>query len=112
GSFRPSLARRLPMTRCSLRRSAALIVRSAAVLPLALLGAAQAQAQGPTEDYPPQEQYFLRAEYREFRPTLTGEITHGTPARAGTPLDLDDDLGVDDKRTFEIRGGIQFKRGH
>jgi hypothetical protein len=100
--------------RRSLRRSVALIVRSAAVLPIALLATAQAQAQGqgPTEDYPTQEQYFLRAEYREFRPTLTGEITHGTPARAGTPLDLDDDLGVDDKRTFEVRGAIQFKRGH
>lgn len=102
------------MTRRSLRRSVALIVRSAAALPIALVLPAQvrAQGQGPTGDYPPQEQYVLRGEYREFRPTLEGEITHGTPARAGTLLDLQDDLGVDEKRTFEIRGAIQIKRGH
>jgi hypothetical protein len=89
----------------------ALIVRWAAILPFAIAAPAQAQ-QGPTDDYPQQEQYRLRAEYREYRPTLVGEITHGTPARAGTPLDLDDDLGVDDKRTFEISGALQIKRGH
>jgi hypothetical protein len=83
---------------------------TAAALPVACLAAASAQAQ--IEDYPTQEKYHLRVEYREYRPGLDAEVVNGTPDKDGTPLDLTDDLGVEDDRTFEIRGAIQVKRGH
>lgn len=83
---------------------------TAAALPLLFLGTAPAQAQ--IEDYPTQEKYHLRVEYREYRPGLQAEVVNGTPDKDGTPLDLTDDLGVEDDRTFEIRGAIQVKRGH
>lgn len=98
------------MTRRFVRRSAALALRIAAALPIVLMwpGAARAQI----EDYPPQEKYVLRVEYSEFRPKLDAELVHGSGDTEGTPLDLTRDLGVEDKRTFEIRGAIQIKRGH
>jgi hypothetical protein len=83
---------------------------TAAALPLAFLATAPAQAQ--IEDYPTQEKYHLRVEYREYRPGLQAEVVNGTLENEGTPLDLTDDLGVEDDRTFEIRGAIQVKRGH
>jgi hypothetical protein len=86
------------------------LLLSAAALPGAALWPASAQAQ--IEDYPSQEKYRLRGEYREYRPGLDAEIVHGSATKEGTPLDLTDDLGVEDERTFEIRGAIQFKRGH
>jgi hypothetical protein len=95
------------MARRSLRSRA---LRTSAVLPVLLLAPAAAQAQ--VEDYPSQEHYFLRLEYREFRPSLDAELVHGSSAKEGTPIDLSRDLGVEDKRTFEARGSIQLKRGH
>jgi hypothetical protein len=83
---------------------------SAAALSIAFLVPAPAQAQG--EAYPSQEDYVLRVEYREFRPGLQAEVVNGTPDKSGTLLDLTDDLGVEDDRTYEIRGAIQVKRGH
>jgi hypothetical protein len=83
---------------------------TAAALPLALLGAGTARAQ--VEDYPPQEKYHLRVEYREYRPGLEALVVNGTVDKDGTELDLTDDLGVEDDRTFEIRGAIQIARGH
>jgi hypothetical protein len=71
-----------------------------------------AVAQAQIEDYPSQEKYHLRVEYREFRPGLDAEIVHGSADKEGTPLDLTRDLGVEDERTFEVRGAIQFKLGH
>jgi hypothetical protein len=64
------------------------------------------------EDYPPQERYVLRIEYREFRPSLTGEVLHGSGDIEGTLVDLTDDLGIEDERTFEVRTAIQLRRGH
>src|SRR5215510_10756943 len=87
-----------------------LVPPAAAALPLILFGAATAQAQ--IEDYPSQEKYHLRMEYREFRPGLDAQVVNGTSSKEGTELDLTDDLGVPDDRSFEIRGAIQIARGH
>lgn len=81
------------------------LLACALTLPLMWPAAAEAQF----EEYPSQEGYVLRVEYREFRPTLTGEVVHGSE---GTPVDLEDDLGIEDERAFEVRGAIQFRRGH
>ena len=81
--------------------------RAVALLVLALPAAALAQ-----EDMPPAEQYRLRVEYREYRPSLTGTVQKGDGDIAGTLLDLDDDLGIVDERSFEVHGAIQFRPGH
>lgn len=81
--------------------------RAAALLVLALPAAALAQ-----EDLPAAEQYRLRVEYREYRPSLTGTVQKGDGETAGTLVDLDDDLGILDERTFEVHGAIQFRPGH
>src|SRR5205823_10017171 len=60
---------------------------------------------------PPQEKYGLRLQYREFRPTLTGDARKGFGTSDGTLVDVSDDLGFGDKRTFDARGTFQFKRG-
>lgn len=90
-----------------------MVRRAALVLPVLLMAPAAARAQGQQfEDYPSQEKYHLRVEYREFRPKLESTIQHGNANADGTPLDLMRDLAVVDKRTFEIRGALQIKRGH
>jgi hypothetical protein len=72
------------------------------------------QAQTFPADYPEQEHYAIRAEYREFRPELNGEVQKSSGGLEGTLLDVRRDLGlgVENQRTFEIRATIQFKRGH
>ncbi|HUG53140.1 MAG TPA: hypothetical protein VMR21_06045 [Vicinamibacteria bacterium] len=60
---------------------------------------------------PGAEQYGLRLQYREYRPSLTGEAQKGSGDRDGTVVDMVDDLGIADARTFDARGAIQFKRG-
>jgi len=80
------------------------------VLALTLAGlSALAAAQ---EALPPPEHFGLRLEYREYRPTFTGDIRKSTGSRVGTLVDLVDDLGIEDQRTFEVRGTIQFRLGH
>ncbi|HEV7501991.1 MAG TPA: hypothetical protein VGQ33_18380 [Vicinamibacteria bacterium] len=79
---------------------------SAAVVALSLAGSAYAQ-----DNLPPQEKYGLRLQYREFRPTLTGVAQKAMGEKAGTEVDVTDDLGLTDKRTFDLRATIQFKRG-
>lgn len=59
-------------------------------------------------ELPAAEQYHLRAEYLEWRPGLQAEIRSGT---FGTQVDLKDDLGMEDERTFEVRGAVQFLPG-
>jgi hypothetical protein len=75
---------------------------------LALLAAIPVQA----EDGAPQERYTLRVEYREWRPTLTSEVQFGTDLVPGTVLDLKQDLGIEDERTFEAHGRLQIAPGH
>jgi hypothetical protein len=88
-----------------------MVRRAALVLPLLLMAPAAARAQ-QFEDYPPQEKYHLRVEYREYRPKMEATLQHGNAEQEGTPVDLMRDLEVLDKRTFEVRGAIQIKRGH
>ncbi len=61
------------------------------------------------DDYPGPEHYVLRVEYREFRPELTGTVQKGL---GGTEIDFIKDLKIGDKRTFEVHGALQIKRGH
>lgn len=84
--------------------------RAAALLFLAV--PATALAQGTESLGPGPESYVVRVEYREFRPGLTGLIQKGSGDVAGTLIDVNEDLGIQDKRTFEVRGAIQFRRGH
>ena len=77
---------------------------------IALSLAGTAAAQDPSS-LPPAERYGLRLQYREFRPGLSGDIQKGSGATDGTLIDLDDDLAIADKRTFDVRGTIQFKPG-
>jgi hypothetical protein len=87
------------------------MIRASRALPVALLilapGALFAQA-----EYPPQESYGIRLEYREFRPTFSGDVRKGFGDTEGTLVDVVDDLGIEDERTFEARGTLQFKPGH
>jgi hypothetical protein len=76
----------------------------AVALSLAATGGAQ-------ENVAPAEKYGLRLQYREFRPTLTGDVQKGFEEREGSVISVTDALGVTDKRTFDIRGTIQFKPG-
>jgi hypothetical protein len=71
--------------------------------------AAQAQQMGGG---PPQESFGIRLEYREYRPTFTGDIQKGFGDEEGTLVDVVDDLGIEDDRTFEGRITLQFKPGH
>jgi hypothetical protein len=86
--------------------------RTARALPFAAVLLLPAGAGAQTPDYPSQENYGIRLEYREFRPDLTGEIQKGFGTEEGTLVDVVDDLGLQDDRTFEARISLQFKRGH
>lgn len=80
-----------------------------AVLPLLALLPAGAAGQDET---PAPERYGMRLEYREYRPKLTGEVQIGADGEEGTLIDLIDDLGLEDKRTFEARVTFKIKTGH
>lgn len=82
---------------------------SALVLPLLAGLPAAAAAQ---DDTPPQEHYGLRLEYREYRPTATGDLQMGANGEEGTPLDIVDDLGIQDERTFDARAIFKVKTRH
>jgi hypothetical protein len=75
------------------------------VMALALAATAGAQEKAPSESY------GLRVEYREFRPTLSGTMQKGFEERAGTVVDVVEDLALADERTFDIRAIVQFKPG-
>jgi len=79
------------------------------VLPLLALCPAGAAAQ---DEGPPQEQYGLRLEYREYRPTLTGTVQKGANGEEGSIIDIVDDLDVKDERTFDARLTVKVKTGH
>jgi hypothetical protein len=84
--------------------------RRRSVLAFALAGLpALASAQ---EEMPPAEQFGLRVEYREFRPTFTGDVRKSSGTQTGTLVDVVSDLAIEDERTFEVRGTIQIKLGH
>jgi hypothetical protein len=76
-------------------------------LMMALTLAATAGAQ----EVAPSESYGLRLQYREFRPTLSGTVQKGFEERAGSVVDVTEDLGMGDERTFDVRATVQFKPG-
>jgi hypothetical protein len=78
-----------------------------AVLALALIGGS-ASAQDP-DIRPAAERYRLRLHYNTTKPELTGDTRKGT--EDSDFIDFKDDLGFEDKRTFDARGIIQFRRG-
>jgi hypothetical protein len=86
--------------------------RTARALPAAALLLIPVAATAQTPGTPPQESYGIRLEYREFRPTFTGEIQKGFGAEEGTLVDVVDDLGIEDERTWEGRITLQVKPGH
>jgi hypothetical protein len=76
-----------------------------ALLPILLMAPAMAAAQ----QGPPQESYVVRGEFRWWWPGLEAEIQKGVAGQpAGSKLDMTQDLGVEDKRTWEVRGTIRF----
>jgi hypothetical protein len=81
----------------------------ALVLPLLAGFPAAAAAQ---DDMPPQEHYGLRLEYREYRPTATGDLQKGSITEEGTLLDIVEDLGIQDERTFDARATFKVKTKH
>jgi hypothetical protein len=83
--------------------------RAAAVL---LLAASASAVEAADNVLPPPEHYRLRVEYRDFHPELTGEVQKGANGEQGTLIDVKKDLGLTDRRTFEVRGAIQLKAGH
>ena len=78
-----------------------------AVIGLALIGGT-ASAQD-ADIRPPAEQYRLRLHYNTSKPELTGDTRKGT--EDSDFVDFKDDLGFQDKRTFDARGIIQFGKG-
>jgi len=89
-----------------MKRSAPGLVATCAFVGLA--GVATAQQQ----DVPGPERYGLRASYSWFFPTLDAELQKGGDTRAGTLLNVADNLGVLNERTWEVRADIQFSRGN
>ena len=83
----------------------------ALVLPLVAGFPAGVAAQ---DDTPPQEHYGLRVEYREYRPTATGDLQMGPTVggEEGTLLDIVEDLGIQDDRTFDARAIFKIKTKH
>jgi hypothetical protein len=80
----------------------------AALIALSLAGTAGAQ---DSSNLPAAERYGLRLQYQEFRPTLTGQAQKGSGTKEGTVVDVNNDFGFADKRTFDVRGAVQFKKG-
>jgi hypothetical protein len=64
------------------------------------------------DETPEPERYGLRLEYREYRPTATGEVQKGANGEEGSLIDIVDDLGIEDKRTFDARVTFKIKTGH
>lgn len=60
------------------------------------------------QDLPLPERYTIRVEYGRWSPDLSGKIQKGFGDAPGTVLDLDDDLGVSDEGTWELRGTIRL----
>src|SRR5262245_5468935 len=59
-------------------------------------------------ELPDAERYKIRVEYLEWRPDLSAEIQAGS---LGTRVHFKDDLGIEDKRAFEVHGALQLLPG-
>jgi hypothetical protein len=86
--------------------------RTARALSVAAVLLVPGLASAQIPEYPPQERYGIRLEYREWRPDFTGNIQKGFGDEEGTLVDIVDDLGIEDERTFEARVTLQIKQGH
>ena len=64
---------------------------SAALIALSLAGVGVAGAQD-RGTLPPQEKYGLRLQYREFRPTVTGDAAKASGGTEGSTVDVTKDL--------------------
>jgi hypothetical protein len=63
------------------------------------------------QELPSQESYHLRAEYWKWWPGLTSQIQKGFGSAPGTLLDVQNDLGLTDQSTWEVKGIIKFSAG-
>ena len=68
-------------------------------------------ASGVAQTLPGPERYHLRVEYREWRPSLDGQIQKGFGEAEGTRLDLMTNLGVQNKRTYDVDATLKFSQG-
>lgn len=76
-----------------------------ALICVAFLAAASTAS---TQGLPPEEQYNIRVEYLQWRPSLEAELQAGV---FGSRIDLKQDLAIEDERTWEIRGALQIAPG-
>jgi hypothetical protein len=83
-----------------------------AIVAVLLSGLAGGAVVASAGELPPEEQYKLRAEYLEWRPNLESQVQATRNGFTGSLVDLQDDLGIEDKRTFQLRGALQFAPGH
>jgi hypothetical protein len=81
--------------------------RALAAALLGLVFPLAAGAQSAPGTTPSSEQYAVRFEYRRFSPDLAGAVQKTVPS----PVDLVDDLGMEQDDTGEYRGTIQMKPG-
>ncbi len=63
-------------------------------------------------DLPPEEQYHLRGEYLWWHPDLSSQVQASRGGITGSLVDLQDDLGIQDENTWQVRGSLQFLPGH
>ena len=63
------------------------------------------------QSLPPAENYKIRLEGYTWSTKLEGEIQKGFGDDTGTALDIKEDLGVGDERTYGASGSIQLKPG-
>jgi len=77
------------------------------LLVLVLASGGPLYAQG--QELPAPERYHLRAEYWWWWPDLGAEIRNGA---GGTLSNVEDDLGVGNQRTFELRGTLRAGESH
>jgi hypothetical protein len=60
---------------------------------------------------PEPEQYSVRLQGRLWAPGLAAEMQM-SGSQTGTIIDVPEDLGVEDKTTFEVRAALQLSPGH
>ena len=76
---------------------------------LAFVLAAGAPGPAASQELPDAERYHVRGEYVWWWPKLGSEIRKGD---AGTITNVTDDLGVEDERTWELRGTLRAGASH
>jgi hypothetical protein len=79
---------------------------------LLLLPAPVVRAFDDYEDGPAAEGYKIEVEVRRWQPGLDMFVQKSPTGSEGTLIDLPNDLGVEDKGTFHVRGTVQIGPGH